>query len=392
MRVGETKHDTISDPCRIGYSREKRSRGIMQLLNLAIAAAFAAGVTLLLAPWAHLLRLVDHPGHRRIHLHATPRVGGLGISAGVLCCWALIAGAMPSLPVRISALLVLLIGLVDDVIELRPAQKLAAQLLIAAALAMGAGMALPYLGEVLPGYQLNLPWLGVPLAMLAYASLMNAINMKDGMDGLAGSVATVSFAGLGIAATLGGQPDSAWMAFGPAAAIVGFVTVNARLFGRNHALAFMGDSGSMLVGFLLASVAIVYTQVMGVVPPIVALWICALPLMDGLIVIVRRRLMGGRSTRAGCDHLHHLLLAKGMSVNAVVATEATAASVLAGTGIIGWQGGVPDWFLVLAFVATLIAYAIWTRRAWRLGPQPTLLATVLAPHQGPTSQRSDAEV
>jgi UDP-GlcNAc:undecaprenyl-phosphate/decaprenyl-phosphate GlcNAc-1-phosphate transferase len=364
----------------------------MQFLNLAVVAGFAAGVTLLMVPWAGLLRLLDHPGPRRIHGQSTPRVGGIGIFAGVFCGWALIADAVPSLPVQWAAFLVLLIGVMDDALNLRPAHKLAAQSLIAAALAAGAGMALPHLGEVLPGYQLSLPWLGLPLAMLAYASLMNAINMKDGMDGLAGTLATVSFVGLGIAATLGGATGSAWLAFGPAAAVAGFLTVNARLFGRRHAMAFMGDSGSMLVGFLLASVAIVYTQVTGVVPPVVALWICALPLIDGLVVIIRRRLTGTPSTKAGCDHLHHLLLAKGMGVNAVVATEATAASVLAATAIVAWQSGVPDWFLVMAFVATLLGYAAWTHRAWRLGPQPASLATMLAPLQGQTSQRSDAKV
>jgi UDP-GlcNAc:undecaprenyl-phosphate/decaprenyl-phosphate GlcNAc-1-phosphate transferase len=359
---------------------------MMYSLNLFVAASLTAGCILLLSPWAELFRLLDRPGGRRIHADPTPRIGGIGILAGVVCAWALIPDARLRAPIAVGALLVVLVGLADDIAELRASIKFASQVVIASGTAIVAGLTLPYLGEVLPGVEITAPWLGLPLAVLAYASVMNALNMADGVDGLAGSLAVVAFMGLALAASMGGAPDAAWIALAPAAAIAGFLSLNARVFGRRCAAVFMGDTGSMLIGFLLATVAIIYTQQLRVVPPVVALWICALPLMDGLVVIVRRRVTGVPPTAPGCDHLHHLLRTKGWGVNAVVVIESALATVFAAVGLFGWQTGMPSWLLVLAFVGTLIGYAAWSKRAWRDAPLPGLVADAIRGRDAP--QRS----
>jgi UDP-GlcNAc:undecaprenyl-phosphate GlcNAc-1-phosphate transferase len=337
----------------------------MLSLNLLLAGGVSAAVILLLAPWAHLVRLMDTPGGRRIHLHVTPRIGGIGILAGIVVGWSLIPESRLAPAIVFAAVFIALVGLVDDMTELSAGIKFTLQLTTAAVTIWTSGLVLPDLGGVLPGLRIELPWLGVPLALLAYGSLMNAINMVDGLDGLAGTVSLVSFIGLGLAASLGNAPEAAWMAFAPAAAIAGFLVLNARVLGRRHAFAFMGDAGSMLIGFLLATLGIVYTQAMGVVPPIVALWICALPLIDGLVVIVRRRLTGAPTTAPGCDHLHHLLHARGLGVNAIVAVEGAAALFCVAVGLGGWLAGAPEWVLAGLFVATTCGYAIWSKRAWR---------------------------
>jgi UDP-GlcNAc:undecaprenyl-phosphate GlcNAc-1-phosphate transferase len=263
------------------------------------------------------------------------------------------------------------IGLLDDFVELRPRAKFGLQLALAIGVCSGLGLSVSNLGEIFPGTIIVLPMLGLPIAVLAYASLMNAMNMADGIDGLAGALAITSFASLALAASLGGAPETAWMALATVGPVAGFMLLNARLFGSTQARVFMGDGGSMLIGFSLATISIIYTQWLAVVPPVVALWICALPLIDGLAVIVRRWASGRFMSSADKDHLHHLLFARGLSVNRVVLIEVTMASACAAFGIGGWIAGAPEWVLLLAFIFTLTAYVWWSGRVWRRSPTVT---------------------
>ncbi len=292
----------------------------------ALGAAILAGlVTNLLVPTitrvALVLRAVDLPGERRQQTGTVPRLGGVAIAAGLAVAagvaavarWGDWAATIPRSEVAALALgiaIVFLVGVVDDLIGVSPGKKLLFQL-IAAWLLIRVGwsfevLRLPLLGEVRLGL-----W-GSVVSLLWIAGVTNAINLIDGLDGLAGGVVTIISTSLLIYAALQGNPGSVILMAATAGACLGFLRHN-----WEPARIFMGDSGSLTLGFLLAAVSIHSSlkapAAVAILVPILALGV---PVIDTLLVMVVRfldRAQGPltsrflRMFRADHNHLHHLL-------------------------------------------------------------------------------------
>src|SRR5690606_8015318 len=180
--------------------------------------------------------------------------------------------------------------------------------------------------------------------------VVNALNMSDGADGLAGGLAFVAtgWFALALAFVAGSHPEAAALlpvACALAGALAGFLLMNLRTPWRAKAAIFMGDGGSMMLGFILGWLAVRTTSAFGEAgpAPVVALWILAVPLADTISCMLRRIASGATPMSPDHRHLHHLLPAMGLSIRRSVAIILAAAALLGGLGILGWRLGVADW-------------------------------------------------
>jgi UDP-GlcNAc:undecaprenyl-phosphate GlcNAc-1-phosphate transferase len=190
--------------------------------------------------------------------------------------------------------------------------------------------------------------------------------MMDGVDGLAGSISFTAFAWYAVVAIDSGlevQFDTALVLCG---AIAGFLFFNLRFPWQPHARVFLGDAGSLMIGFALGWFAIDLTQGPGrTLPPIAALWVLLVPLADCVSLMARRLARRRSPFVADRRHIHHYLLARGLTPNQVVAVLAAASGLFGAVGYFGWRLDVPEPALFWPFFAGFFAYHSWIQRAWR---------------------------
>ncbi|MEO7741954.1 MAG: MraY family glycosyltransferase [Usitatibacter sp.] len=335
------------------------------MLLLAAFCTSAAGVAVLsrLAP---RLGLIDVPGGRKAHASAVPLVGGLAIFLAVLLT-AYFANLAPALAPFLLALSCLIaIGCWDDVAEISPRTKFAIQLLAAAIMIWSAGVELRSVGDLLGWKPIGLWIFAVPMTMLAIVGVVNAINMMDGLDGLAGSVAIVAFAWYAAAAVSSGPGTAFATAVVFCGALAGFLVFNLRLPWQPQARVFLGDAGSMMIGFALGWLAIDLTQGAGrTFSPIAALWVLLLPLADCVSLMARR--LGRRESPFLADrfHIHHYLQARGFTDGQVLALLVSVSTLFGAVGYFGWRLGLPEAALFWPFFFGFFAYHFWIQREWR---------------------------
>lgn len=293
--------------------------------TLAVLAGFALGLlfTPAVIAVAHRYGFLDVPvDERRVHATPVPRLGGVAIFFATACAVAALfafdwvkQGTQPTVPlgrllpgVMLGATIVFLTGLLDDLRGVAPRFKLIAQ--TAAALVVIAYGLTPASLALAPGGDvLNLGWLGVPLLILWIVGVTNAFNLIDGVDGLAGSFALIGLATCVASDFLLHGPSVLTLTLAMAGAVFAFLRFN------NHpARIFLGDSGSMTIGFFLAVRSVVSaTAPDGTVYFIIPLVALAFPVTDTFVAIARRWIRGHRFSRADGRHIHHQLLALGLS-------------------------------------------------------------------------------
>jgi len=314
---------------------------------------------------APALGLIDRPGGRKQHALPTPLVGGISIAFALALVWAFFPGARPHYAISCGFFVLALLGVVDDRKPVPSSLKFLIQAGVACGVVALGDFRLSSVGELLPGWSPQLFWLGFPLSVFAIVSVVNAFNMCDGVDGLAGSLKLVVSLSLAVAAVIVGDSKVALSLFVLSAALLAFLSFNAP-WADQRARVFLGDAGSMGVALLIACFALVLTNAQrgAVVPPVVALWVCALPLWDGLSVLLRRRSRGVSMMQPGRDHLHHLLQEQGRGAGRVVAIEAGSCLALSVAAIVCWQLHVPDWILVWTFVVGFAIFHLWQNRSW----------------------------
>ena len=276
-------------------------------------------------------RLVAAPSGERWHERATPTFGGVGIFAGLLAGAgaALAAGAVePSselLGILAGCAILFVAGFLDDALTLSPVAKLAAQF-AAAGVVLASGLTVEVVSNDVLATGLGLLWL---------VGITNAFNLLDNMDGLAASLATVACAVLAVAATAADDGELGLvLAIALGAACLGFLPFNLRR-GRQAAV-FMGDSGSQVIGFGLASLALASSWTTAgatLTTVLLPLLVLAIPILDTTLVTVRRTLERRPVTRGGTDHSSHRLVYYGLSEQQAVAALTLLAALLGATAL-----------------------------------------------------------
>ena len=277
--------------------------------------------------------MLDHPGGRRVHARAVPRVGGVAVffAASLAAILLLAFGSLSPDRVRmflglfIAADILFVVGLVDDLRGVKPVTKVVAQV-AAAGIVMYAGL-IPQAIIVGGGIEWELGVLAIPLVVLWVVAVTNAYNLIDGLNGLASGVAIVACVGAAIVAAWVGRPAALIVVAALGGALIGFLPHN-----YPRARIFLGDSGSMSVGFLLACLLLYAPSRRSdmAVPLALPLTAMVLPFLDTALAVMRRWLRGTRLSGADSRHIHHQLLALGMShARATAALWAFSALVLA---------------------------------------------------------------
>lgn len=290
------------------------------LIGYVAAAAVTCAFTPLMRKLALRTGALDRPNARKLHQHPLPTWGGLAIIVGFLAA-AYAAGAHRQIPPRplasilAGALLVALVGFVDDRRELPAKFKLALQIVSVIPLLL-AGVTISALSHpFVRGQALFLPaWLSAVLTILWVVGVTNAINLIDGLDGLAAGVAAISCVALAFIALVWGQFAVALLCAAIAGAAVGFLPWN-----WHPASILMGDTGAYFLGYLIAAVTIQGAfKMAAAIAILVPLLVLAVPLLDTAISPLRRYLTGRSPFAADREHLHHRLMALGLSVPRVV--------------------------------------------------------------------------
>ena len=342
-------------------------------LYLLTSAVFSGLACVGLALRAEVLGLIDVPDRRKHHVGNTPIVGGIGMFFALILTAAIYSFPLPSTPhFLFGAALFLLIGLLDDRFELPARPRLIAQMLAVLVSTVPSGLQLDHLGALLGPWMLSLGWLAIPFTMIAITGVANAINMSDGIDGLSGSIALVSLSAFGIALGLIHAETGAGHSLLPllimlAGALIGFLVFNLRTPWRSRASLFMGDAGTLFLGYTLAWLAVHLSQKLGPngLPPVAALWILLVPLFDTLSCMIRRISEGKSPMSADRRHVHHLLLSRGISQGRVVVILVTINACAGATGLLGWRLGVPDSLMFGVFLMLLTVFTHQTVRFWK---------------------------
>ncbi|NEX21959.1 undecaprenyl/decaprenyl-phosphate alpha-N-acetylglucosaminyl 1-phosphate transferase [Thiorhodococcus mannitoliphagus] len=279
------------------------------LLALSISMVLIPPLKRLGAP----LGLTDIPNARKIHDRAIPRSGGIAIASGTLIsAWLLISLDQQGMALIAAWCVLLVFGLLDDRLNLDYRLKLLGQI-IAGSIAVVAGdimiTEVPFLGvETLPTE------IAIPLTVFLLTAITNAVNLSDGLDGLAGGLSILALGCLAIFAYQSGDQANFALTMALMGATFGFLRFNS-----SPAQIFMGDSGSQFLGFGVGVLAISITQrpdtALG---PLTPLLVLALPILDTLNVMTRRIAAGRSPFSADKLHLHHQLLEAGLSQNQAV--------------------------------------------------------------------------
>lgn len=334
--------------------------------TLGFLGAFAG--TLLAIPalvrFAPALGLVDVAAGRKIHDGEIPLIGGIAMGIVFLVAYLAVAPASAHqvrFGLGLAIAIVLIGGILDDVHELRSMAKFGFQIGAAATLIFVDGTVLGQLGQLLTERTFTLGEWGVPLTIFAVVGVMNAVNMADGIDGLAGTLALLAFVAFGILAMAIGESAVFVVCCIGIGVTAGFLCFNIRTPNRPRAAVFMGDTGSHFLGLLLAWCAI---RLHNAEPPalnaVTAGWILGVGLGDTLCVMIRRVLRGKSPFSGDREHLHHLLLAAGLTISQTVAAIA-AMSVAAGVvAVMAERRGVPAYLMFYIYLALLAAYCVVT--------------------------------
>ncbi len=337
---------------------------------MPLVVSFVMGIfitTVLIPPLmqlAHGLGLVDTPGERKIHVRTIPRVGGIAIAAAILAAvitWipinTLIAGCLA------GGAIILLAGIWDDRQPLPYQWKFAAQC-VAVAVAMAGGVRF----EVLPFFGLEPApvWIAYPVTFVFLVGVTNAINLFDGLDGLAGGCMLLTLGAIAFLDYQAGGSFVMLVALAAMGGIIGFLRYN-----THPAIVFMGDCGSQLLGYTAAVLAIVLVEhTHSALNPALPLLLLGLPIYDTLTVMGLRIRKGLSPFRPDQTHLHHKLLRFGFRHHEAVAVIYVVQAVMVGAAL--GLAYASDLLVVLTFlvIAGGLTFSIYLARVIEWSPHP----------------------
>jgi UDP-GlcNAc:undecaprenyl-phosphate/decaprenyl-phosphate GlcNAc-1-phosphate transferase len=333
-------------------------------MRIQLALLLSAMLMPVSLPVARRLGLVDRPGGRKQHKGAVPVVGGLVIFVATAIAFVLFDG-IPDLrtaTIGVCALLVVLVGQLDDLRDIHWSWRIGAQALAALLMFYGAGVQATNLQDVFGFAGSNIGLLAVPFTVFVLVGVINALNMADGVDGLAGSLALVSLTFFACFALYAGDVESAARLLSLGGALVGFLLWNFRFPWQPRAAAFLGNGGSMLLGLAIAWTAVRLTQnPQHPVSPVLGPWTIALPLIDCVVLMFRRWRQGRSPFSADRTHMHHMLLDAGFGPVATVLVLVGLSIVLGLGAAVAVKMGVYRPLLVLAFLALLVGWYVFSR-------------------------------
>lgn len=256
---------------------------------------------------------VDMPRTRHIHSKPMPKMGGIGIFLGFLLGYMLFSEPSVQMnSILIGGFIIILVGLIDDMTELKPLVKFIGQLASACVIVFYGQFLLNDVSAF--GINLHFGILAYPITIFFILGCINCINLIDGLDGLSSGISSIYFLTVGIIATMQGHFGLDFvLSFVMLGSTLGFLVHN-----FHPASIFVGDSGSMFMGFIISVIALLGFKNVTLTSLIIPLLLIAIPILDTLFAIIRRLLKGESPSTADKFHIHHQLLNRNFSQTATV--------------------------------------------------------------------------
>lgn len=323
------------------------------MLYLTLVLAFVASI--LLTPLVKMLAIrigaVDTPNYRKVHARIMPRLGGLAIFGAFLIGYFILRPEDPTAPfIILGALMIIITGVLDDMFEITAKAKLLGQL-IAAGIVIYGGLDIDFIK--LPfGGELDFGYLNIPLTILWIVGITNAINLIDGLDGLAAGVSTIALITIAGMALMMGNAFVFAMAAILAVSTLGFLFYN-----FHPAKIFMGDTGALFLGFMIAVLALMGFKNITVISLVIPIIMLGVPISDTFFAIVRRYRMKQPLSAADKSHLHHCLLNVGFTHRQTVLIIYALAAMFGVAALIFSQATV--WGAILLIAVMLVAIELF---------------------------------
>jgi len=272
---------------------------------------------------------IDIPRTRHMHKVTTPKLGGLAIFLGFLLGYMIFGTHSSTMnAVLIGSFLIIIVGVMDDIVELGPLTKFIGQLAAASVIVFYGNILLQDVSAF--GLYINFSWFSYPLTIFFILGCINCINFIDGIDGLSGGISSIYFLTIGVIAVIQGKTGLDFViAFVMLGSTLGFLMYN-----FSPASIFAGDSGAMFMGFIISIIALLGFKNVTMTSLIIPLIILAIPILDTLFAILRRMIKKQKITNGDRFHIHHQLLNKNfsqkMTVNIILGVDLlfAAASVV----------------------------------------------------------------
>lgn len=288
---------------------------IIEVLKIVIIVAVFTALLFPMVKWiSYHVGALDYPNERKVHKKPMPVMGGLMIYLGFLFGYMLFAPqSTQMLAILIASFIVVITGILDVINPLRAREKLVGQVV--------AALIIVFYGKILLndisffGYYFDFGWLAYPITLVFIVAVMNCINLIDGLDGLADGISMIFFITIGVLAFIMHNLGSLeiTIAFIMIGACLGFL-----IFNFNPAKIFMGEIGSMFLGFMIAVVCLLGFKAVTLTSLVVPMLILAIPILDTLFAILRRIIHHKPIYEADRQHLHHQLLNKKFSQKTTV--------------------------------------------------------------------------
>ncbi|MDA7746237.1 UDP-N-acetylglucosamine--undecaprenyl-phosphate N-acetylglucosaminephosphotransferase [Psychromonas sp.] len=340
-------------------------------MDLSLIFSFALSMLYLLRKVARhpSIGLVDKPNARKLHEGTVPLVGGISICLSILYFLYSNPNFLPHSGLYSFSIVILVaIGALDDKYDISFKFRMGVQAGLAIIMMNFANVQLATLGDMFGFGDVLLPtFIGQVITVFAVLGAINAFNMVDGIDGLLGGLASVTFAALGILFAMHGMVNFAYLCVVFIVVMSPYILFNLGFFGRTRKV-FMGDAGSMLIGFTVIFLLLVGTQIKPngseVLRSVTALWLIAVPLMDMTAIMYRRCRRGDSPFKPDREHLHHIFQRIGLTPTQTLLTICSIAFLFAAIGITGEILEVPEAIMFYSFIAVFAVYAALLSNIW----------------------------
>jgi len=338
------------------------------VVSYALALFVCCGLLHFLRPAAARIGLADEPSDRKSHQGSVPLIGGVAMFCGfALAALTLDIGLTGYRGFFAAAAILVVVGILDDMHELSSRARFGAQILAAVLMAYWGGVVLHDLGALgSGGGEFVLARWEIVFTIFATVGVINALNMSDGVDGLAGGLSLIALLGMAFVAHGAGLESEGSLLSLLAVVVVGFLLFNIRTPWQRRARVFMGDAGSMFLGFAITWFLISLSQgEERAMAPVAALWLLMIPLFDTVWLILWRFAQGRSPTSSDVGHLHHVLQMTGMGAATSVWLMLAIAGAGAAAGLIALDSGVAQSTMFYLFLGLFAAYCVFMAISWR---------------------------
>ncbi|WP_272164949.1 UDP-N-acetylglucosamine--undecaprenyl-phosphate N-acetylglucosaminephosphotransferase [Vibrio diabolicus] len=338
------------------------------ILDLGFVFISSLAYLFILRKAARKVGLVDKPNARKLHSGLVPLIGGISICLVLIQYLHNNKELLPHSQLYAGCIFLLtIIGALDDRYDISFKIRFLVQGGLSGVMMYFADISLLSLGDMFGFGETHLGWAGYVITVFAVIGAINAFNMVDGIDGLLGGLSCVTFGSLGTLLYLSSNESLAYFCLVICTATLPYVLFNLGAFGKTRKV-FMGDAGSMLIGFTVIWLLLLSSQEGSSPPlrPVTALWLIAVPLMDMAAVMIRRIRRGHSPFKPDREHLHHICQHVGLNSSQTLVFICMVASAFSIIGMIGECLEVSESLMFYSFLVCFAGYICAINNIWRI--------------------------